>query len=286
MDDLLPAPPSSTPPLPTPYYPIFDHVVFIPGGFETLAGIERVDRNGPQSSWSFAAVSILPPRERASFLQAWLFFALLAEFFGQHIPKESILRLDVQTESRTIVAADKAAISAMRDEWHERLSASSPEARIERVNKAITLLNFATSQCDRFDESHGDHEDLLRGVDQQVLASVVLSIRLLIAYLRSTIDVFPRRLPKSSLMARLFESPGPFDVKAKNHSIPPIPPGGTVTSLAWILLERFMVNGWCPIRARQICRLYDFSVVNYLSQLQRVDPPGINHQKCKAALKL
>lgn len=49
---------------------------------------------------------------------------------------------------------------------------------------------------------------------------------------------------------------------------------------ARLLYHVFLTNGWCPYRALQLCRSYDYLFLNLLAGQKRPFPPGEDHTKC------
>jgi hypothetical protein len=61
----------------------------------------------------------------------------------------------------------------------------------------------------------------------------------------------------------------------------PLPPGdGCGGRAAQRLLRLFEENGWCPYRAHQLCRSYDYLIVNRLASLKRDEESRENHGQC------
>lgn len=60
----------------------------------------------------------------------------------------------------------------------------------------------------------------------------------------------------------------------------PIPSGGQISLSTLVLLERFQSNQWCPIRASEVCQLYDIAICYYMSKIQRSDAAGTDHSQC------
>jgi hypothetical protein len=132
----------------------------------------------------------------------------------------------------------------------------------------------------------------------------MFSIKLLVGYFRSMAELCFRAAEEGSLQAWLRDVSGvgqALSLLHMKHIFPnitrkagdgyaatlllPIPPGGAESLSALLLMKCFHDSRWCPVRARQLCRLYDYAVVGYLARVRRQDPDHVTHRNCENAVE-
>lgn len=297
MDSLFPAPRSASASFNVPYLDTFQHT-YIAGEYSSLRGIHRTVYSYSEPEVDHESIKALPAKDLASCLQAWLFFGLISEFFSKDISTSEFVK-NTNHGPSPIVIVEPVFMTALLNVWATHLATLNREDRAGKVSVATELLDFAAGQIEWFDKLPCNQEDLDTEDDSHVLAVIVLSVKLLISYLRSTIQLYHRVGMKTSsqtwlsnflhlgqqVSARTIEqisSSIQSSIGGNDHarSLRVIPPGGKETLSSRLLLGRFEENGWCAVRAKQLCRVYDYSVVNYLSKIRRTDASHISHLSC------
>jgi hypothetical protein len=278
MDGLLPSPPGESGPLKIPYLDLYRYE-YVPGGLRNHAGVCRQGQGG--AAIDVEQILSHPGEEAASFLQAWLFFGLMSEYFGLQVSLLHCLQLD--PDFATVVVIDKKHTINLVGAWRHNLSRMSQSEQQERRAFSNELLQFALEQSERFDHA----PDRIR-VD--TLAVIALSVKLLISALRSLTDFYLGDavggvLNMSALyipmLGRLISQAVGTSETDNKSALLPLPPGGKEPLSTKVLINRFRDNGWCPCRARQLCQLYDYSVVNYICRIPLQVSQREEHNRCK-----
>jgi hypothetical protein len=236
-------------------------------------------------------------RSLATFLQSLLFFELLSAFLKRPNPinredfvADGFIHLD-QKSAHNHFRAWKADFS--------KLSHSQKQKTQEDING---LINVALWKSDIFEEAvdrlKANNEDFDR---------VALSVKLLISLLRSILDDTLSTVG-SRFHGHYLDSWAPYvwkfirgdeevvyihplrkmgNEKARKYlavqpkSLVPLPPsdnnGGRAARCPF---GRLVVNGWCPYRAIQVCRSYDYLIVNSLASLRRNQTSLEDHRRC------
>lgn len=178
MDRLLPCPKDTSFPLEVPFLDTFHHR-YIPGGFKNL-DILSEDQHGPRSPpLTVDLIYTLSYKEQASCIQAWLFFGLLSEYFGKHVSSNLFVRKTPKEKYPVIIDVRPTAIAALFQDWARKGTARGGK------DEHVEILDFATLHCDRLDKTCYDLADIQQNADLRILATVLLSVRLLIVHLRS-----------------------------------------------------------------------------------------------------
>ncbi|KAI9768049.1 MAG: hypothetical protein M1839_004209 [Geoglossum umbratile] len=234
--------------------------------------------------WSCETIGSL-----ASLLQSWLFFELLSAFLERPINRSDF-------ETHGFVDINQKLVHNHFRDWKARLSRRSQRGK-QRTRKSIEkIINFASRKSDVFEEA----ADLL-GSGNEDFDRVALSIKLLISLLNSVSDdtfsaigsrlsacwawipfvpgtnlypgdKFLSQMSKGEARRYLYRQP-------KWHL--PLPPGDEYGGrAAKRLLRLFVENGWCPYRARQLCRSYDYLMLDSLAGLKCQRAPTEDHKQC------
>jgi hypothetical protein len=260
-----------------------------------------------QFRWADDAVDLFHGCETigslTAFLQCSLFFKLLSAFLERDIDREDFV-------DEGFIDSGKEPVHEYFQEWRMRLSWLSYLQKQRTQEKLHALINFASLNCDIFEETadyFGDDENFDR---------VALSVKLLISLLSAISDdtfstigprspglwapwvsalalrIVPRRTQpfgsftnSPELLRDHFAAMGKDDVRRHLHSQPdrfrPFPPGvGRGGRASERLYRLFVDNGWCPYRALQLCRSYDYLILNSLASLIHNPASVEDHGQC------
>lgn len=232
--------------------------------------------------------------------QCSLFFGLLSAFLECDIDRDSF------ANDGFIDCCGKPAHNYFR-KWRTRLSRLSFIGKQRAHERAQALIDFASLSSDLFEEV-SDHFK-----EDENFNRVALSVRLLVNLLSAILDdAFSNISPRSSgLWApwvynlpdgkfySLYSNFTPFRALRREHlgfargegirrhlhdqpnRFQPFPPGvGRGGRAAERLYQLFVDNGWCPYRALQLCRSFDYLVLNSLASLIYNPTSGEDHGKC------
>lgn len=239
-----------------------------------------------------------------AFLQCSLFFGLLSAFLERDIDRDDFV-------DEGFINSGKEPVHEYFQEWRMRLS-RLPYLQKKRTQQKIrALINFASLNSDIVEEEAADYFE-----DDESFDRVALSVKLLISLLSAiSDDTFSTISPRSSgpwapwvsaLASRImhrntrrflgFRVSPEFlgenlaamrneDARRHLHSQPnqfrPFPPGvGRGGRAAERLYRLFVDNGWCPYRALQLCRSYDYLILNSLASLIRNPASVEDHGQC------
>ncbi|KAI9667066.1 MAG: hypothetical protein M1831_001243 [Alyxoria varia] len=280
MDRLFPAPSRREIYLDVLYLDFFEHVDS-PKDWRNLGSVRSDDgvRADPTTS---------APLYQASFLQAWLFFGLISEFFKAHVSPSRFLASGPM--GARLVSIDPAELAGEVDKLGNHVRSLAADRRGDFLQCSEEILNLASEEV--------EHYDIVRPLpsaeewELDQLAKVILSIRLLICYFRLTLALFPWSSPKDYLRSwSTWTIDLPSYIRnclksnATNRTRNNLPEaandGGRDTLSMLLLLGRFVRNGWCSVRARQMFMSYDLLILNYLSQLKRVNDQEVCHRNCE-----
>ena len=279
MDRLFPAPPSRETYLDVIYLDLFEHVDS-PIDWRKLGTVRSEDGLAADPYTS-------SPLYQASFLQAWLFFGLISEFFRAHVSPMRFLTAGPM--GARLVSIDPAELADEVDKLGNYVRSLTPDRRGDFLQYSEEAVTFASEQVEYY-----DIERQLPSADaweRDQLAKVTLSIRLLICYFRLTLALYPWSSSKDYLRSwSTWRSDLPNYVRkcltstatnrARNNLPEAANEGGRDTLSMLLLVDRFVQNGWCSVKARQMFTTYDLLVLNYLSQVKRVEDGTISHRDC------
>ncbi|KIW91456.1 uncharacterized protein Z519_08352 [Cladophialophora bantiana CBS 173.52] len=246
--DHLPQPNTTTPtPLQVPFLARIEYNV---GDFWLL--YTRYDREG----------LLYSAEEVASFIQAWLYFGLLAEFAGRSIDPKTFLRREVSEDG---IVADFVSLVPLKDlglqlrplQYTDHSDDDQdiydlPEendvselSRLQELLKSARWICIGIEKKDEYRSSPGP------------LPAVLLSIRVLIDTLQ-------------------FACLGAKADRIRPHgwSLPE-------SALTVQFITRLMTsNGWCIFQINHVLRTFYSPLVWYIAQIQRHYRPEITHDKC------
>lgn len=231
----------------------------------------------------------------ATLFQSWLFFELLSSFLDLPIERTDFV-------VNGVIELEQASVHVYFKRWRTGVSTLTVAQRLKRQDEINKLINFAVEKCDVFEDTANLYE---YEEDSEMFDRIALSVRLLLSLLSLTSqETFGSlRSPWLEYLAIKI----PIALKLKNESIGrsiigmsqkearqyfarrtksflPLPPGDNDGGRAsQFLLQQFAVHGWCPSRARQLCRSHDYLVANFLASLDLstliLSPKS--HHKCR-----
>lgn len=267
------------------------------------------------------AASLIPhfpaPSSLSPFMQSWLFFGLLRQFLRHPIRHADFVSDGTLDLEQDVVGQH---FSRWKDELWKASYAKKQEAR--RASEAMIWYALTKSEViEEAAELQGQRDPnfalvalsvkLLAGLLFAVLEETFskssgtlapwvvnarrLSVRVLgwailgpFLLLFNMQKVAEKVMPKSTFAKELVIEMSSDDLRRTLYSHqalpPPFPPGertaGASTSL---LLRVFENNGWCPVRARQLCETFDYLSVNSMAGLIKTSAADENHARCLEA---
>jgi hypothetical protein len=196
--------------------------------------------------------------EVASFVQAWLYFGLLAEFLQK--PLDPMMFRGESEVDGTMHAflSSKNALKALRfelrpleDDQDSDYEDDANDENTREKNRLLQLLSFANEQCTKIDMAYHD-------CSHDILAVVLLSVRVLIETLHYVSVGSPLEVTS------FFLAP---------NAIRP-----TLTKK--FLKDLMTVNRWCPVQIDYILRTFNHPLIYFISQIRRFHRPEITHRDC------
>jgi hypothetical protein len=225
-----------------------------------------------------------------SFLQSWLFFELFSAFLERPIDRNDLV-VDGYIE------INRRPVHDHFQDWRTRLSRRSYTTKRQVQSSIERLINFALWKSDMFEEA----ADLFGSRDED-FDRVALSVKLLISLLNSISDdtfsiigfrssgyLAPWILYVFGIKRDFVDKPlsQMRNEEARRHlyrrpkGFLPLPPGDHRGGRATERFLRLLVdNGWCPYRARQLCRSYDYLTLNILASLKHNSTSIEDHRQC------
>ncbi|KAH7304228.1 hypothetical protein B0I35DRAFT_151502 [Stachybotrys elegans] len=219
------------------------------------------------------------------FLQNWLFFRLLTDFFGVYIDPANFVEYGQ-------IKATPTALRNAYDNYEERILYN------EAAGLPWKRLNLMMAEEERtrmlLDLARREHDLISTTIDSDMpmagaildFAKVSLSVSLLIDCLA---DIHLGFHPQTrSLVHRMYF--WAFTRAQRMKSAPQyfrehnttLPFGARKARIdVRLLLDVFERNGWCPVRAQQMCSTFRPRTCNYLSFITRQDVHPGGHTHCK-----
>lgn len=233
----------------------------------------------------------------ASFLQSWLFFELLSAFLERPINRDDFV-------ADGFIEINQKGVHNHFRVWRKELSKCSNTRKRQAQKNIEGLIKAALWKSDIFEEA----ADRFKSRDED-FDSVALSVKLLISLLNSISDdafstmgsrlygtylsswvpyVSDVLMPRGGFYSaddQPLQQMGKEEARRYLARQPkmfvPLPPGDDRGGrAAQRLLGLFVENGWCPYRARQLCRSYDYLIINSLASLKRQIISRENHGRC------
>ena len=255
--DYIPSPLNAyKPPIDVPLFPdiLYDFGTF--DGFPTRCGLMN---NGQ------LAIADLDSRKCASFLQAWLYFGLLATFFRARFDVFELSLPSVINHTERLVRIGRF-IRQWEDDLAQQLSSLGRAEMMSIIEELDAHLGLATRYLEEFEAS--------RALANPPFSHVLLSIRVLVATIYNTWVNGP-----TSIYQPLTRTIEPHDV----YNVMPMQLDIEVQRISTrFLIGEMREKGWCLNQIFQICRSYDYSTVYYLSLFNRLSPTTKDdlHQDC------
>lgn len=276
MDGLFQLPDNASPLITVPYVAKF--------GYDEL-GSSRSFHDFPRRKGFPLQVSALDgsyfegrsDEDAASLLQAWLFFGLLQEFSGPLVSPQRPLRPDLPLRFDFV--------HQQIPHLKERLRVANSSDRQQWVDNIKSCLEVTQSMIEIFDSYTPKQRP-------SAIPTLALSARLLIEYIRYLIDRFSkedykrplrwfswgqmsfrRDMHKAAFEALIENKTGSKDLPISSDTF-------SVRLSVQSLLDCFQGAGWCISQAIKVCKMYEYSVANFLACIRRCYPPGIDHSRC------
>ena len=219
-----------------------------------------------------------PDEDVASLLQAWLFFGLIQEFSGPLLSSQRPLRPDLPLRFDFV--------HQQMPHLRERLRVATSSDRQQWVDNVKSCLEVTQSMIEIFDSYTPKQSPL-------AIPALALSVRLLIEYIRYFLDsvskegykqplrwfswgqmFFKRDMHKAAFEALIENKAGSKDLPISSDTF-------SIHLSVQSLLDCFQGNSWCISQAIKVCKMYDYSVANFLACIRRCHPPGIDHSHCR-----
>jgi hypothetical protein len=271
LDELCPLPSGTSDGCDIPLLDVIGHE-YRPGTFQSLECL-RKDHLAEAigcSDFDISTIDSLDLRRKALVLQSWLFFAFISEFFRKHVAPDKLF-----DPNRQVLALQRNKMAGLVKDWYINGHRSGS------MEDTLATLDFVSRQCELYDPEQLEGKP---SYEERQLAAVLLSIKLLLSYFKSVI----RHYPKPGTVTKWFN---PALARAhgvvqqgmdnSNDAVLPLPPGSQKRLSTHLLLECFSRNGWCQVRARQICETLDYRIAHYLSRVRRSDSQEVSHDECE-----
>ena len=185
--------------------------------------------------------------DSASLVQSWLFFGLLADLAGTLVDRHNILHL----------SAYQYPPIRQISELDIRVASKSEKCTLSR--KLRDVVRIGIDSVERIDR--------LEIAGAYPMPLVLLSIKILLCDL-AAMQVVPRRTWIGGL-----EEP----------CLIPYPPGSSFVSSSAKTLESLMVaKGWCPYQIHRVGSTCDYSMMHYLSNIDRRTSEKTIHELCSS----
>lgn len=186
-----------------------------------------------------------PVEDSASLVQSWLFFGLLAELTGMLVDRQSILHPDARQRK------SKLRIASSSEGSKSRISS-------QKIRDIVQIGVDNVELIDRLDCAW-----------EYPMPIVLLSIKILLC------DLAAMRVDRSKIYS------SPWDGGLEEPRLLPCPPGaGFRLSSAKALEGLMLAKGWCPSQVHRIGWTCDYSMMHYLSSIDRTSNEKRIHGSC------
>ena len=198
-----------------------------------------------------------PAEDSASLVQSWLFFGLLADLTGTLVDRQSVLHPDTdQTPSHRILAHPATS-------RHYELGLRVASKRLSK--RIFKIVQIGIDGVERIDRLH------IAGENPMPL--VLLSVKILLR------DLEAMRVDRLGIYS------WPWDSRLEDFRLIPCPSGSRSVSSSAKALENLMnVKGWCPSQIHRIGSNYDYSMMHYLSTIDRRTSEKTTHDFCSSKM--
>ncbi len=207
-------------------------------------GLEELDHKSAEDS--------------ASLVQSWLFFGLLADLTGTLVDRQSVLHPDTDRPAPSLRVLVHSATSR-----HPELGLRvASRALSKRLLKSLPIAIDGVERIDRLNIA-GKHP----------MPLVLLSVKILLC------DLKAMQVDWLGIYSR------PWVSRLEDFRLIPCPSSSRYVSSSAKALENLMiVKGWCPSHIHRIGSNYDYSMMHYLSTIDRRTSEKTTHEFCSSKL--
>ncbi|GAW26555.1 putative conserved hypothetical protein [Rosellinia necatrix] len=196
------------------------------------------------------------PIVHAFFVQGWLYFGLLKEFFGNQFQVENFVRtVSPHVHSNNSTSQQQRVLSTAELPMliKQHIKRIKTPFRKFHVDIKSELLSFVVNECSRIDQLDTQFEG--------PLPEILLSIRILVQTLQQDF---------TNTVEGLFEKNIPIRFDWQDRlSLRPI-------KHRWGDQER----AWCSHQVRHLIQTFTYHTLIYLAELRREVPEWVNHSDC------
>jgi hypothetical protein len=263
-------------PTPLPYLPTFTYwfVDRSDGYLQSAAGLHRYGSTRPVLPREIQQYSYI---EKASALQAWLLFGLISQFFEKQIDHRVFIKTNAETKM-AVVEITEENLKDLLSDWIANLSSRTYSSQQQKLKELDLLLQGVLQECDRMDICKINALEL---PEQNWLAEVMLSVRLLLSLFHAIVGIAQSEIPQThmAVIAKRIKLKSPYSslrnsliqriASSDQKLMVPLRPGASNTYSFLALSWRFEAQGWCPIRVRQLCQTYDYAILSYLAGINQ-----------------
>ena len=206
-----------------------------------------------------------PVENSASLLQSWLFFGLLADLTGTLVDRQSVLHLKIhQNRSDPEILDHPATLQHPKlGFWIASSSEESDSRTVSRNLRRVVRVGIENvKRIDRLDVA-----------SRHPMPLVLLSIKILLC------DLAAMRVRRQAIY------PLPWDEQLDKSGLVPFPSDfSSLSSSAQSLQAMMIAKGWCPSQTERAGSTYDYSMMHYLSTIDRKNSEKTSHELCSLKL--
>ena len=220
-------------------------------------------RHGIMSS-GLDELNYRPTESSASFVQSWLFFGLLADLTGTLVNRDHILHPGPPQHTpkfHTLVDPP----TLQHNELGLLMTSSSEESNLKSLSKKLRVtVRVGVYNVGRIDR--------LVVAERHPMPLVLLAVKILLC------DLAAMRVGRSGLYSL------PWDNGLEESRLVPYhtSASGLVSSSVKILEGLMKDKGWCPSQILRIGSTCDYSMMHYLSSIDRRSSEKIIHDACSS----
>ena len=204
-----------------------------------------------------------PAEVSASFVQSWLFFGLLADLTGTVVDRQSVLH-----SSAHHFGCGRRPASHLHDPYHPELgirtSANLKNSEKRKLSRKIRAnVQIGVDNVQRIDQ--------LNVANEHPMPLILLSVKMLLC------DFAAMRV------GRLGVYSAPWDIEQWGPLLLPYQPDSSFISSSAKVLQSMMISkGWCPSQIHRVGSTCDYSMMHYLSNIDRRIPEKMAHISCSS----